>query len=158
MQPRATRRILILAAAAGAWLVILPVVPAGAQPATPGASTVGRVHQLMQGPGGGKPGLDVASVVLDAPAAKVYETVTGLVHKNTAVRVVKEEPAKRVIVISEGDRTAHLSVIKLGDDLSQLMVVGKAGTGEDSTSSRVVSRVMQVCKEMQKQCSIKPKS
>ena len=158
MQPWASRRLLVSVAAAGAWFAILPFASAGAQPATPDASAVGRVHQLTQGPGGGKPGLDVASVVLDAPAAKVYETMAGFAHKNSAVRIVKEEPAKRVIVISEGDRTAHLSVIKLGDDLSQLMVVGKAAAGEDSTSSRVVSRVMQVCKEMQKQCSVKPKS
>jgi hypothetical protein len=93
-----------------------------------------------------------------ASAAKVYATMTSLVHKNTAVRIVKEEPAKLEIVVAEGDRSAHLSVIKLSDDLSQLMVVGKAGPGEDSTSSRVVSRVLQVCEEMQKQCSVKPRS
>jgi hypothetical protein len=113
---------------------------------------------MVQGSSGGTPGLDVASVVLDAPAAKVYETLVSLAHKSTAIKIVKEEPAKREIVVAEGDRKAHLSVIKLSDDLSQLMVVGKAGAGEDSTSSHVVARVLQVCKEMQKQCSVKPKS
>jgi hypothetical protein len=154
----AVRRVLAAALATGTLLAVLPIAPADAQWVMIGRRAIGRVHQMVQGPSDGKPGLDVASVVLDAPAAKVYATVTSLVHKNAAVRIVKEEPAKREIVVAEGDRTAHLSVIKLSDDLSQLMIVGNAGPGEDSTSSRVVSRVLQVCQEMQKQCSVKPKS
>jgi hypothetical protein len=152
------RRMTALAIAAGTLLAVLPIAPADAQWVLIGRRAIGRVHQIVQGATDSKPGLDIASVVLDAPAAKVYATMTGLVHKNTAVRIVKEEPAKLEIVVAEGDRSAHLSVIKLSDDLSQLMVVGKAGPGEDSTSSRVVSRVLQVCQEMQKQCSVKPKS
>jgi hypothetical protein len=147
-----------LTVAASTLLAVLPIAPADAQWVMIGRRAIGRVHQIVQGATDGKPGLDIASVVLDAPAAKVYATMTSLVHKNTAVRIVKEEPAKLEIVVAEGDRSAHISVIKLSDDLSQLMVVGKAGPGEDSTSSRVVSRVLQVCQEMQKQCSMKPKS
>ena len=152
------RRMTALAIAAGTLLAVLPIAPADAQWVLIGRRAIGRVHQIVQGATDGKPGLDIASVVLDAPAAKVYATMTSLVHQNTAMRIVKEEPAKLEIVVAEGDRSAHLSVIKLSDDLSQLMVVGKAGPGEDSTSSRVVSRVLQVCQEMQKQCSVKPKS
>jgi hypothetical protein len=152
------RKMAALTVAASTLLAVLPIAPADAQWVMIGRRAIGRVHQIVQGATDGKPGLDVASVVLDAPAAKVYATMASLVHKNTAVRIVKEEPAKREIVVAEGDRSAHLSVIKLSDDLSQLMVVGKAGPSEDSTSSRVVSRVLQVCQEMQKQCSVKPKS
>lgn len=154
----AVRRVLAAAVAAATLLAALPIAPADAQWVMIGRRAIGRVHQMVQGSSDGKPGLDVASVVLDAPAAKVYETVVSLAHKNTAVRIVKEEPAKREIVVAEGDRTAHLSVIKLSDELSQLMIVGKAGSGEDSTSSRVVAKVLQVCQEMQKVCSVKPKS
>jgi hypothetical protein len=154
----AAQRVLVAALAAATQLAILPIAPADAQWVMIGRRAIGRVHQMVQGSGDGKPGLDVASVVLDASAAKVYATVESMAHKNTAVRIVKEEPAKREIVISEGDRTAHLSVIKLSDDLSQLMIVGKAGPGENSTSPLVVSKVLQVCQEMQKQCSVKPKS
>lgn len=152
------RKMVALTVAAGTLLAVLPIAPADAQWVMIGRRAIGRVHQIVQSATDGKPGLDIASVVLDAPAAKVYATMTSLIHKNTAVRIVKEEPAKLEIVVAEGDRSAHLSVIKLSDDLSQLMVVGKAGPGEDSTSSRVVSRVLQVCQEMQKQCSVKPRS
>jgi hypothetical protein len=152
------RRMAVLTAAAGILLTFLPVAPADAQWVLIGRRAIGRVHQIAQGATDGKPGLDIASVVLDAPAARVYATMTALVHKNTAVRIVKEDPAKLEIVVAEGDRTAHLSVIKLGEDLSQLLIVGKAGPGEDATSSRVLARVLQVCQEMQKQCSVKPKS
>lgn len=152
------QRALAAALAGAALLAALPIASADAQWLMIGRHAIGRIHQMVQGSSGGTPGLDVASVVLDAPAAKVYETLVSLVHKSTAIKIVKEEPAKREIVVAEGDRKAHLSVIKLSDDLSQLMVVGKAGPGEDSTSSHVVARVLQVCKEMQKQCSVKPKS
>jgi hypothetical protein len=158
MASTAMRRVLAAALTTATLLSVLPIAPADAQWVMIGRRAIGRVHQLVQGATDGKPGLDVASVVLDAPAAKVYETVESLVRKNAAVRIVKEEPDKRKIVVAEGDRSAHLSVIELSDGLSQLMVVGQAGPGEDSTSSRVVSRVLQVCQEMQKQCSVKPKS
>ena len=111
------RKMVALTVAAGPLLAVLPIAPADAQWVMIGRRAIRRVHQIVQGATDGKPGLDIASVVLDAPAAKVYATMTSLIHKNTAVRIVKEEPAKLEIVVAEGDRSAHLSVIKLSDDL-----------------------------------------
>jgi hypothetical protein len=56
--------------------------------------------------------------------------------------------------VAQGDRTATLNVVELGDQASQLMIAGSAGRGEDSTSSRVVQAVMRVCAELKKECEV----
>src|SRR5260221_11499029 len=96
------------------------IAGAGGEGGLVGRRAIGRVHQIVQGATDSKPGLDIASVVLDAPAAKVYATMTGLVHQNTAVRIVKEGPAKLETGVAEGDRSARLRVIQLCDDPSRV--------------------------------------
>jgi hypothetical protein len=65
-----------------------------------------------------------------------------------------QDPAQRRLQVAEGDRTATLNVVALNDEVSQLMVAGHAGPGEDSTTSRVIQAVMRVCREMGKHCQV----
>ena len=103
---------------------------------------------------GGRPGYDFATVILDAPADKVFATALEMARKNTAVRVVMQDPVQRRLQIAEGDRTATLNVVPFSDDVSQLLIAGQAGPSEDSTASRVVQAVLRVCKEMNKECQV----
>jgi hypothetical protein len=45
-----------------------------------------------------------------------------------------------------------VNVVPFSDDVSQLLIAGSAGPGEDSTTSRVVQAVLRVCKAMNKHC------
>jgi hypothetical protein len=45
-----------------------------------------------------------------------------------------------------------LNVVPFGDDVSQLLIAGRAAPGEDSTASRVVQAALPVCKELNKEC------
>ncbi len=145
---------LALALIAGGLLAALPCAPANAQWVFVAKRVLGRVEQMTQQPQGGKPGYTVATVMLDAPAARVYATAIGLIRKNQAVQITSEDATRRRIDIAEGDRTASLSVIMLSDRISQLMIAGTAGPGEDSPTPRIVAAVLRVCAEMRKQCSV----
>ncbi len=150
-----TRRpALPLALAAGMLLTGLPIRHADAQWVFVARKVLGRVEQLSQLPQGGRPGYEVATVVLDAPAARVYATAVKLIGQNQAVRITGQDAAERRVDMIEGDRTATLRVVALSDKVSQLMIVGSNGPGEDSTTSRVVAGVLRVCREMHRQCSV----
>ena len=95
-----------------------------------------------------------ATVILEAPADKVFATALAMARKNTAVRVVMQDPGQRRLQITDGDRTATLNVVPFSDDVSQLLIAGHAAPGEDSTASRVVQAVLRVCKEMNKECQV----
>ena len=43
---------------------------------------IGRVEKMTKPPEGDEPGIDVATVVLNAEASKVYATAAALLHKN----------------------------------------------------------------------------
>ncbi len=134
---------------------LIPFGPADAQWVFLARRAVGRIHHMAEGTQpGGRPGYDFATVILDAPADKVFATALAMARKNTAVRVVMQDPGQRRLQIAEGDRTATLNVVPFSDDVSQLLIAGQAGPNEDSTASRVVQAVLRVCKEMNKECQV----
>lgn len=134
---------------------MLPPSPAEAQWVFLARKALGRIEHMREGQQGGKQGTyDFATVMLDAPAARVFETALAMARKNTAVRVVMQDPAQHRFQIAEGDRTATFHVVPFNEDVAQLMIAGHAGPGEDSTTSRVVQAVLRVCKEMGKHCQV----
>jgi hypothetical protein len=132
-----------------------PFAPADAQWVFLARRAVGRIHHMAEGSQpGGRPGYDFATVILEAPTDKVFATALEMARRNTAVRVVMQDPGQRRLQIAEGDRVATLNVVPFSDDVSQLLIAGQAGPGEDSTASRVVQAVLRVCKEMNKECQV----
>ena len=116
---------------------------------------LGRIQHMREGSqDNGRPGYDFATVIIEAPADKVFATALDLARHNPAVRVVMQDPGQRRMQIAQGDRTATFNVVPFSDDVSQLLIAGQAGPGEDSTSSRVVQAVLRVCKEMNKHCEL----
>jgi hypothetical protein len=155
MKSKVTRLSVVLPVLAGLVATMLPFGPADAQWVFLARRAVGRIHHMAEGSQpGGRPGYDFATVILEAPADKVFATALDLARKNTAVRVVMQDPAQRRLQIAEGDRVATLNVVPFSDDVSQLLIAGQAGPGEDSTASRVVQAVLRVCKEMNKECQV----
>jgi hypothetical protein len=152
---KATRLSVVVAILAGLGAAVVPIGPADAQWVFIARKALGRIEHMRESQqGGGHPGYDFATVLLDAPAEKVFTTALELARKNTAVRILMQDPGQRRFQIAEGDRTATLNVVPFSDDVSQLLIAGQAGPGEDSTASRVVQAVLRVCKEMGKHCQV----
>jgi hypothetical protein len=145
----------VLATLAGTLLTFVPVGPADAQWVFVARKALGRIqHMREENQPGGRPGYDFATVILDAPADKVFATALDMARKHPAVRVVMQDPGQRRFQVAEGDRTATLNVVPFSDDVSQLLIAGHAAPGEDSTTSRVVQAVLRVCKQMNKHCEV----
>jgi hypothetical protein len=114
---------------------------------------IGRVEQMSQPQKGDQPGFDVATVILNADAAKVYATAVGMLHKSTVVHVTAEDATSRSVQFSNGQRSAGITVTDLGTRLSQLLVASTTIPGQDSATMQVVDGVLRVCKEMKVTCS-----
>lgn len=114
---------------------------------------VGKVEQVVQQPEGGQPGVQVATVVLDAPAQQIFETTMATIKQNPSVQVTAQNSAEKSVQISDGTHKATLTIKEMGDALSQLVVVATDSDSQGQTTSRVVEAVMRICKEMQKRCT-----
>lgn len=138
-------------------VLVLPLLPAGpaeAQWVFVARKALGRIHQMTEGQQSGRPGYDFATVMLDAPADKVFATALDHARKNASVRVLMQDPAARRMQVAEGDRTATLNVVPFNDEVSQLLIAGHAGPGEGPTSSLVVQAVLRVCQALNKHCEV----
>jgi hypothetical protein len=151
MKSKATRLSVLLAVVVSVAATVLPVAPANAQWVFIARKAIGRIQHMAEAQQqGGRPGYDFATVLLDAPADKVFATALELARKNSAVRVVMQDPGQRRFQIAE-----TLNVVAFSDDVSQLLIAGHAASpGEGSTASRVVQAVLRVCKEMGKHCEV----
>jgi hypothetical protein len=141
------RRTIAVTRMAGTAWHSLPVAAAQTPSALLTRRALGKIEHLQQ------QGYDVASVLLDLPADRVFAKISAMVHANPAVRVVAADTAKRRLDLSEGDRNGSLTVAALGDNLSQLLIVANVIPGQDSVTSRVVETVLRVCRELHRQCS-----
>jgi hypothetical protein len=114
---------------------------------------IGRVKQLNQKPKEDQPGFDVATVILNADAAKVYMTAVGILRRNQALHIVAEDPRDRTVEFSNGTRSAGITVSDLGTRLSQILVASATRSGEGSATLRIVEGILQVCQAMKVTCS-----
>ena len=120
-----------------------------------GRAAMHRVHHIREeSQRANEPSHDFATVLLEAPADRVYATALELARKNREVRVLMTDPAGRRLQLAEGDRTASLTVVSFSPEVSQLLIAGTAGSREEPTASRVVAAIMRVCVEMKKECQL----
>jgi hypothetical protein len=144
------RKILVMAAVA----LVLPMASADAQWVFVARKAAQRIHHMSEGGVGGQPGYDFASVVLEAPADKVFAVALERAQKNRQVRILMADPVARRLQVGEGDRTATLNVVELNEGVSQLLIAGRSKPGEEAASSQIVAAVMRICTEMGKTCEL----
>ena len=96
----------------------------------------------------------VATVILDVPAKRVFEVATNATNRNQNVTVISNDPASMTIKVKEGDQSATLAVSALNKNVSQLMIVGSAPAGENPQTSRIVNAAMNLCNDMGKKCEL----
>jgi len=96
----------------------------------------------------------VATVILDVPAKRVYDVAINATSNNQNVTVVSNDPASMTIKVKEGDQSATLAVSALNKNVSQLMIVGSAPAGQNPQTSRIVNAAMNLCNDMGKKCEL----
>jgi hypothetical protein len=149
----ATRMLLVANALAVSLLAMMPLTQAATPWAMIARRAIGRVEKLSQPPKGDQAGFDVATVVLNAEAAKVYATTVGMLRKNQQVHVTAEDSGRRTVDFSNGKRSAGITVTDLGPRLSQMVVASAVMPGQESATLRIVDGILRVCQEMKVTCS-----
>ena len=99
-------------------------------------------------------GYDVATVLLEADADKVYGTAVDLVKGNPNLTINYREDAGREIEFTDGKSLVGLKVSKLEDHLSQLLISSVVTSGKPGGTSFVVEKVFQVCEKMGVHCTV----
>jgi len=141
---------------AGGGLLLTASGLAAAQWVFLARQAIGRVEQMQQASaqaaGGSGASYDVAAVIVEVPAAKVFDTVKNLLAKNTELRVTKTDDARRSVEFTDGRQIGGIQVHVLGDNLAQLMVSTAHPGIPASATSTIVERVLDVCRELGVSC------
>ena len=120
-----------------------------------GRKALGAINSLTsQGREKEGEGYDVATVLLEANADKVYSTAVDLLKGNPSVTINYREDAGRVIDFTDGKLLVGMKVSKLDDHVSQLLISSVVTSGKPSGTSFVVEKVFQVCEKMGVLCAV----
>jgi len=115
----------------------------------------GRIQQMQQKSANGQGGFDVATVVIEANAQKVYETALQRLQAHSAqVKVIDQNARRRVVAFTNGEQTASLQANPLGDKLTQLVVASTLDPAQPSATSLVVRSIQNVCTELKVECTL----
>jgi len=120
-----------------------------------GKKAIGKVRQLTgEMKGSEQPGYDVATVLLEAPADKVYNTAVNVLEASKDWKITQKNDKSRSLEFSDGKRTAGAQVSFLDDHLTQLLIVSTVTSSKADTTSFVMNGVLRVCKEMGVHCQL----
>ena len=116
---------------------------------------IGRIEQVSQSQSSpGQPATEVVTVILDAPAQRVYDVALSTIQKNQNVNIVSADSQNLSLKISQDSQMATLSIRALGDDSSQLVIVGPVVQGQNSGATRIAQGVINICNGLGKDCKL----
>ena len=133
--------------------LLLVATSASAQWVMVARAVSGRVQQMSHKPANG-PGYDVATVVLEAKADKVYTTALSSLKAHPGITVTKNNDQQRKIEFTNGQQYASLQATPLGEKITQLVIASTLTASEPSATSLVVNGVMKVCGELKVECTV----
>lgn len=120
-----------------------------------GRKALGKVRQLTSEPKSSQqPGYDVATVLLEARADKVYSTAVTMLQAHKEWKITQKDDKSRTIEFSDGKLVAGMQINRLEDNLSQLVIVSTGTPGKTDPTSLVLNGVLRVCKEMNVHCQL----
>jgi hypothetical protein len=99
-------------------------------------------------------GYDVATVLLEANADKVYGTAIDLLKENPRFTITHRDDPGRMVEFTDGKTLVGLKVSRIEDKVSQLLVGSTVAGGTPSSTPLVVDKVFQVCEKMGVQCTL----
>lgn len=116
---------------------------------------LGKVRQLTsEMKGSQQPGYDIATVLLEARANKVYSTAVNILQARKDLRITQKDDKSRSLEFTDGTRVARIQVSSLDEHLSQLLIVSVVTSPKTDTTSFVLNGVLRVCKEMGVHCQL----
>ncbi|MFZ1135109.1 MAG: hypothetical protein WAN69_09200 [Candidatus Korobacteraceae bacterium] len=140
---------------AAVLLLVLTAIASQAQWVAVAHAVSGRIQQMQQKNANGPGGYDVATVVIEANAQKVYDTaIQRLQAHGAAVKVIEQNARRRTVAFTDGTQTASLQANPLGDKLTQLVVASTLDPSEPSATSLVVKSIQNVCAELKVECTL----
>ena len=116
-------------------------------------AVAGRVQQMSDRSKDGA-GFDVATVVLEANADKVYQTAIKNLSARTDLKLTMQDARKRLVQFTNGAQVASLQATALGEKLTQLVIASNLTATQPDATSLVVQGVLKVCKEMNVDCTV----
>src|ERR1700751_1486233 len=140
----------VLVVLAGA---ILSGVSASAQWVMVARAVSGQIQQMSHKGQNGSGGYDVATVMLEANADKVYSTALASLKAHEGIKVTKSDAKKRLIEFTNGTQYASLQAMPFADKLSQLIIASTLNGAQPDATSLVLQGVLRVCKEMNVNCT-----
>ena len=137
------------------FVALTAVATAQAQWVMVAHAVSGRIQRMEQQRTANNGGYDVASVILEAQADKVYDTALQALKAHSDKVMVTSTDAKKMIVkFTDGQQNASLQVTSLGPKVTQLMIASNAVENGQSGTSIVLQGVLKVCKEMNVTCTV----
>jgi hypothetical protein len=110
---------------------------------------------MQQKNANGPGGYDVATVVIDANAQKVYETAIKRIQAHGAeVKVIEQNARRRTVAFTNGTQTASLQANPLSESITQLVVASTLDSTQPSATSLVVKSIQNVCTELKVECTL----
>ncbi len=99
-------------------------------------------------------GYDVATVLLEADADKVYGTAIDLLKDNPHLTITHRDDPSRTVEFTDGKIQVGLKVSRLEDKISHLLIGSTMTPGTPSSTPPVVDKVFQVCEKMGVHCTL----
>ena len=109
---------------------------------------LGKIEQMTQSGTKDKPGYDVATVVIEGNADKVYETAIKSIEKARNLRITRRDPTQRTIEFTNGTISAGLKISQVNDTVVHLLIASVIMPDQPSGTSLVLAGVIRVCEEM----------
>lgn len=136
-------------------LILAPFAPAEAQWVFVARKAAQRIHHMaIESEQAGGPRREFVTVILEAPADRVFATALETARANRSLRILMTDPGQRRLQVADGDRIGTINVAQLGNDVSQLMIAGTSPANEPPAASRVIATVMRLCEQLKKQCTV----
>jgi hypothetical protein len=115
----------------------------------------GRIQHMEQQRTANNGGYDVASVILEAQADKVYDTALKAIQAHAPqVTITTSDAKKMMIKFTDGQQNASLQATSLGPKVTQLMIASNAVENGQTGTSIVLQGVLKVCKDMNVTCTV----
>ena len=114
---------------------------------------IGRVEQMsQQSPQSGGANYDSATVMLEAPADKVFAAVVRGVKSAQGITVTSEDASAMLIQFTNGQQIAGIKVSSVGDNVTQLLISSAHTGNQQNAAALVMNSVLRVCKDMNVEC------
>ena len=142
---------------AGLLLAALPASLADAQFLLLGRKVIGQVDSMVgsQDPAQPQaPRYDVAVVAVDAPAARVYDTVIATVAEHPDYHYLQRNDTTRSIEVSNGKKSAGVHVISLDEKLTQIIIASVIQPNETSPVPFALQNLLRICEKVKVTCTV----